>query len=93
METRKGYRHLGFNSQSIHDCIQIINAQGGFKIEQTPGLEGYHIWGKLVPIYDRLPKDYYDCVLKNARLNEQKIRQSNQKMRQLSRRVHQLEKL
>merc|ERR1712136_19538 len=37
METRKGYRHLGVNSQSIRDCIQVINAEGGFQIEQTPG--------------------------------------------------------
>ena len=93
METSKVYRHLGLNSQSIHDCIQIINAQGGFEIEQDPGLQGYHIFGKLLPIYDRLPKDYYDCVLKNAKLNEQKIRQSNQKMRQLTRRVLKLEEL
>ena len=93
METRKGYRHMGFNSQSVRDCIEIINAVGGFAIDQGPGLQGYHIFGKLLPLYDRLPKDYYDCVMKNDRLNEQKIRQSNQKMRQLTKRVLQLEKL
>ena len=93
METRKGYRHLGFNSQSIRDCIQIINAHGGFPVEQNPAWIGSPLFGKSLPLYSRLPKEYYDCVEKNARLNGQNIRQNKQKMRQLTRRVLQLEKL
>ena len=92
METRTGYRHLGFNSQPIRDCIQIINAHGGFQI--YPGYKrGSPLFGKLLLSYNTLPKEYYDCVMKNDRLYEQKMRQSNQKLRQLTRRVFQLEKL
>ena len=92
MEISKGYRHLGLSSQSIRDCIQIINAHGGFQI--YPSYKpGSPLFGKLLLSYNTLPKDYYDCVMKNERLNEQKIRQSNQKIRQLTRRVLQLEKL
>ena len=92
MEMSKGYRHMGFSSQSIRDCVQIISAHGGFGT--NPGYAGNHpLAGKLVLFYNTLPKEYYDCVMKNDRLYEQKMRQSNQKLRQLTRRVFQLEKL
>ena len=85
MEISKGYRHLGFNSQSIRDCNQIINAHGGFQI--NPGYKpGNPFFGKLVLYWNTLPKEYYDCLMENDRLYEQK-------MRQLTRRVLQLEKL
>ena len=95
MDISKGYRHLGSNLQSIRDCVQILNVYGGFvKYADiaTPGWSS-NLFGKLVPSYDRHPKEYYDCLVKNDRLNGQKIRQSNQKMLQLTRRVLQLEKL
>ena len=92
MEISKGYRHLGLSSQSIRDCIQIINAHGGFQI--NPGYKpGNPLFGKLLLFYNTLPKEYYDCLMENDRLYEQKMRQSNQRMRQLTRRVLQLEKL
>ena len=99
MDTSKGYRHLGFNSHSIRDCVQILNAYGGFYRAGSTGpgdrrtWEGTSMFGKLIPTHSINPKEYYDCLVKNDRLNEQKIRQSNQKMRQLTKRVLQLEKL
>ena len=45
-EKNKGYRNINLHGAAIRDCIQIINAKGGFQLCQASGCGA--VIGKLV---------------------------------------------
>ena len=86
-------------AQYVQDCNEIIFQNGGFRPNTGagPGLPGLGPGGPggaggpaqgVQVIAGPNTKKYYDCTLRNARLNQQKIRQLQVKVRRLTNRYH-----
>ena len=91
------YQHSRPRAQYVQDCNEIIFQNGGFRPNTGggpgvpgigpggPGGSGGPGQGEQV-IAGPNTKKYFDCTLRNARLNQQKIRQLQGKVRQLTNR-------
>ena len=89
------YQQSRPRAQFVQDCNEIIFQNGGFRPNTgagpggfpggPPGGPGGPGKGEQV-IAGPNTKKYFDCTLRNARLNQQKIRQLQQKTRQLTNR-------
>ena len=83
-KSQDGYRNLELKSQSIRNCIEVINRNGGFGIQTAPG-SGPN-FGKQLPLWGGPNREYYECIRQNEKLNEQRILQLTQKLLMLTNR-------
>ena len=76
-----GYRYLDLNDNNVRNCFEIIDKDIGWVVSTRQG----YGFGKAAPKFFPT-KDYYECIRRNNKLNEQKILQLTKELLSMKRR-------